>query len=324
MLREPEYTNVKDGLCLQFILKTNEEMSPIITLLNQTPGVIHIEPLENDQLMFICDTACCPNSNDAEYIFNLQEKIEALFHEEISYLLEYVSTRIEKDGYHRFGQSAHAGIQNLKISSQVLNLYIEDYISLSPKKRSLARAYYKIQKNVLLAGKKLRDIETQELKRGMYVRYIINFDEECDTKIVAEYVMTMENVKYAETINKQEVLFVQYIDDPFSHHHFPDKLKSAIYFKHDTLIIRNLYTLKRQLNHFLTDQIGVSYHVSFVTTNHGSFKTTCAGYIKLIGDEQTPDYELYTCVNEELAAPDGDIMNGVRGVKKIYNSVMSV
>lgn len=131
----------------------------------------------------------------------------------------------------------------------------------------------------------LRDIEKENLENGMYIRFCLCSEEDFDTKRLSKEITSIENIKYAEALNSKVMIFIFYVDDPFSFPNYSGKIsnKTNKQCKH----AQDAYWLfEKNLKDFM-EKISINnYYVYFTTTNHGSFIVGLSGRI-----ERKPEYK---------------------------------
>ena len=131
----------------------------------------------------------------------------------------------------------------------------------------------------------LRDIEKEVLENGTYIRFCLCLEENADTKKLAKDILSIKNIKYAEAINSKVMIFILYVDDPYSPPICSDKVDKKGR-KHNKQVQHAYYAMEKKFNDFMENNSIVDYCVFFTTTNFGSFITGLSGRI-----ERKPNYK---------------------------------
>ena len=171
-------------------------------------------------------------------------------------------------------------------------------------------------------SKELRTHETTPLSRGMYVRAVVFFDYDIsDMMPLIKKIKTIDNVTCAESSNPRSLTILLFIDDRFSHHHFPEKAKYIMWRKHDMASRWATGNLQKSLE-VVIPSLGIdTYQVFYATTNPGSFYTRTAGVFGYKNGERSDWDRFYTCANESVNCEEDKELNGVRGYWGNYSMV---
>ena len=171
-------------------------------------------------------------------------------------------------------------------------------------------------------SKELRTLETTPLSRGMYIRTLIFFDEDInDMTPFIKKIKTIDNVTCAESSDPRSLTTLLYVDDRFSHHHFPEKAKYIMWRKHDMASRWATGNLQKSLEGIIPS-LGIdTYQVFYATTNPGSFYTRAAGVFGYKNGERSDWDRFYTCANESVNNAEDKDLNGVRGYWGNYSMV---
>jgi hypothetical protein len=268
MLREAEkYKNVK-ALYVRFLLETKIDMKQVTDMLSKVSNVTHIELLEDGRLLFVYDFGEAPSEKDYDEFDTFVDELSELFGYGERYSFDYASRKYKKDVPTFFGHSSPEGLMKRRFSAEFMDGYYN--CTLSDEEWKNADSYMDYLLKIDNTGIALRDIEKQEIKRGMYMRFRLLLPKRKDAEKIAGFLKSIDNIHYTEDIYEHLVLFILYIEDPlFNNNEINNK---------DTIRVKRNYYIKECLREFhkkldaIMKNLSISeYVLEGVDSNKGSY-----------------------------------------------------
>ena len=268
MLREAEkYKNVK-ALYVRFLLETKIDKKPVTDMLNKVSNITLIELLDDGRLLFIYDFGEAPGEKEYDEFDTFVDELSELFGYGDRYSFDYASGKYKKDVPTFFGHSSPEGLMKRRFSAEFMDGYYN--CTLSDEEWKIADSYMDYLSKIGNTGIALRDIEKQEIKHGMYMRFKLMLPHRKDAEKIAESLKAIDNIHYTEDIYKHFVLFILYVEDPlFDNKEISDK--NTIKAKRNSYIKECLHELCRKLDALMKDLPISEYELEGVDSNKGSY-----------------------------------------------------